>query len=111
MDLKDGIEKSATGTTTGSYVNAMQLAIAPIKSTSFVIANTGVTNTMFYKVLVYRNNDDITYPEEYVPETSIGTSSQDEVDLMEYGISKVIVQVKNNAGATTYAIKGIQQRG
>ncbi len=111
MDLRFGIEESETGTTTSSYVNAMQMAISPIKKTSFTIANTGVTNSLYYKVLIYDNADDTTYPKEYVTETSIAASSQDEVEIATTPHAKAIVQVKNNAGATTYAIKGMQLRG
>jgi len=110
MDLLHGIQDSATGTTTGSYVNALQMAISPIKSTSFVIKNTGGAESMYYKVLIYRNADG-SYSEEYVTETSIAAGGQDEVNINDTPHTKAIVQVKSNSGATTYGVEGVQLRG
>jgi len=111
MDLRFGEEKSATGTATASYVDAMTLGIAPIKSTSFIIENTHATLTLKYKVLIYRNIGG-TYEEEYVAEATIQPLGQDTVNISaDLAISKAVLQVKDGTGHATYAVEGIQLRG
>jgi len=109
MDLKDGKEKSKTGTTTVSYVDAMVMAIAPIKSTSFVVKNTHISATMYFKALIYRNIAG-TLSEEYQEETELAAGAQDEVNIDRTPHTKAVLQVKYNSGAGTYSVEGVQYR-
>ena len=101
--MKGQVQGSETGTTTGSYVAALDVETAQHRSCTFLVANTGVTNTIYYKIWVYAKYGGTNYV-EYVGETSIGTSTVVEVNVTETAYAEVVIYVKNNAGASTYGI-------
>lgn len=108
MNLRDGIEKSATGTTTASYVAALTLELAGYKSSTILIQNE-TAQTMYYKIECYTNfSGDAKI--EYVAETSIAASTTEEINITETAYAKAVISVKNHGGACVYDIEVIQHR-
>jgi len=101
--MKSQKQGNASGTTTGSYVSALSVYTAEHKSMTFLVRNTGVAQTMYYKVWCYALNGGTNYV-EYVAETSIGTETTVEFNITETAYANVVIYVKSNSGATTYNI-------
>ncbi len=99
-------QKSYTGTTTGSYVKAVDVPTADWEDLFFIVANTGVAQTMYYKAYGYAVYGGTGY-EEFVSETSIGTSSNETIKISNTAYANIEIWVKSNSGATTYQIEYI----
>ena len=109
INVKDGRELAATGTTTSSYVTALTIGMAGYNGLTIFIQNETADKTMYYEVWCYTNNAGDVYI-EYVDNTSIAASTTVEVNISNSVYSKVIVRVKNNSGACTYDIEAIQHK-
>jgi hypothetical protein len=96
-------EKTFTGTTTASYVDGA--ALFEGMGAVFVVKNTGVTNSMKYKALIYLGNGADALVTEMVSETTLAANTQ---SALIAGINapflKATVQVIDGAGHTTYQI-------
>lgn len=107
------VEITTTGTTTASYVTAVDIDMRGRESGVGVIYNTGVTNTMFYKVLGEYAKYAKGELNEIVAETSLavkdGVGDRDFFRL-ENAYARILVQVKNNAGATTYTVDRLENK-
>jgi len=114
--LPDAFSNSVSGTTTDAYVSALDWrSCAGWNSKSLVIANTGDTNSMVYKILLYTKLDSdyyYVYDDNGMEEFTVSDSDSDMVNL-NYAYDRVIVQVKSAAAgsATTYEIDAIGNKG
>ena len=100
--------RTAAITTTANYATATDTEISCKEyiRKHIHIENTGVTNSMYYSVMGYASKDD-TDPTAYVTDVSIAASDYDDVYIANSAFYKMVVRVKNNAGATTCYISVI----
>lgn len=98
----------ATGTTTDSYVEALEVDSRFASDSTFVITNTGGANSLDYDVLVYSNH--ASGKPFTTTSGTISHSDEDEVILVRH--SKIVVRVKSSSAGnhTTYQIDSIGGR-
>ena len=96
-----------TGTTTSSFETAVDMDTRWLGETVITIANTGLSNSLDYEVLVY--ND---YKNGIYYKTTTGTillSDSDQIILERH--ARIMISVKSTgAGHTTYQIDAIGGR-
>ena len=97
-----------TGTTTNSYVDAVDLDTRWLADTTLTIANTAAVNELDYQVFVY--NDYASGTAHDVFSGTVGVSDTDQISLTRH--ARVKVQVKSTVGGnhTTYQIDAIAGR-
>ena len=95
---------TVTGTTTASYVKALDAPCADWEDLYFIIQNTGSDSTMYYKAWGYALNGGTLY-EEFIAETSIDTTGQDLIKISNTAYANIEIYVKDNSGHTTYSIE------
>jgi hypothetical protein len=95
--------KTFTGTTTASYADGA--ALFEGLGAIFVVKNTGVTNSMKYKALIYLDNGTDALVTEMVSETTLAANTQSAIITgINAPFVKAAVQVIDGAGHTTFQI-------
>jgi hypothetical protein len=95
--------KSFTGTTTAAYVDGA--ALFEGMGAIFVVKNTGVTNSMKYKAVIYFDNGTDALVTEMVSETTLAAAAQSAIITgINTPFVKAAVQVIDGAGHTTFQI-------
>lgn len=96
---------SVTGTVADSYASVLSIPKFQYYEKIVIhIKNTGVSNTLDYKVLAYANNGGSLY-EEIPGETVLGTSATDTIKIANTAYAQLDIQMQKNTTATTYAIE------
>lgn len=92
-----------TGSTAATYSNILDITNSGrFQSHSINIQNSG-SESIFVKVLLYKDSDSA-YPEEWVPETSLAAGELSVVDIVEKPCARIVVQAKDNSGASSYEV-------
>jgi len=111
MNLNDGIEGTASGTTaSATYVTALTLELNPFKSTTILVGNDDDTSSLTYRIRVYAKMTG-TRVVTYTPESTIAQGGDDEeTNITTTKYAKAIIEVKNGDGAADYVIDYSQER-
>ena len=97
-----------TGTTTNSYVDAVDLDTRWLDETILTIANTAGSNQMDYQVLVY---NDYAAGIAYATTTNtVAVNDEDQVILRRHARVKVQVKSTSSGSHTTFQIDSISGR-
>ena len=104
-------EQTATGTTTNSFADAIDLDLRGGESASIDIENTHGSNGLNYKVLVRYANYSAGEDVEFVASTAVAAGAKDYVQLEKgYARCKVQVQAAIADSHATYSIFGLRNR-
>ena len=97
--------ESDTITTTAAYATTTDYEIncQEYEDKFIHIKNVGASNSMYFKAWGYAYNKS-DYYEEFIDETSIAASGTYNIKLSNTAYNKIVIRVKNNAGATTCKI-------
>jgi len=114
--LPDSFSNSVTGTTTNTYASALDWrSCAGWNNKSIVIANTGNTNSLTYKVYLYGLIDsDYYYLYSDLGQSEFTVDAEDtDVLHFSYGYDRIIILVKSTSSgsATTYQFDAIGNKG
>lgn len=99
-----------TGTTANAYATAKEVISVGHGKKTFILKNTGLTNSLKYKIELYSSNDSsaIAYPME-LDETTHATEeilapSEIAVIVLNNEYAKIVVSIKSNSSGnhTTY---------
>jgi hypothetical protein len=92
---------SLTGTTTASYVNALDWKVGELSAKTILLKNIDTSLSLKYKLLGYTAEGGI--GKELVPETTLEAG---EVAEFHYDRQwdRLLLQVKNGSGAATYQL-------
>ena len=93
-----------TGTTTASYVSALTWDTYNLREKTIHLVNTHASASMYFKLLArYEARQTSGKEDELVAETSLAAGEDARLTYNDqYG--QLILQVKNNSGASTYEI-------
>lgn len=93
-----------TGTTTASYVTALDWITAELREKTVHLVNTHASLSMYFKVLAkYHEDQTSTKEDTLVAETSLAAGEDTRIQF-DRQYAEIIVQVKNNSGAATYEL-------
>ena len=101
---------TSDGTTTSSYVDALDWKCDLLTRKNITLKNTHATNDLKYQVLTYAFVDGLSYTE--VSETTLAAGDTAQV-ILNYSYSQIVVQVKDatSGSAATYTIDWIGIKG
>ena len=108
-DLKDARVISVSDTTTASYVAVITENTGGYHGYTYAITNTGGSNSIYWKVTTYASWTSTTGI-VWLSETSIAAGANDYISISNEIWDKIVVEVKNNSGASTFTIDQIIQR-
>ena len=99
-----GVDLTTSGTTTGTYAEALGWECVGLGKKHIWLKNTHVSNGLKYKVLLYLSDVGL-LEKEFCAETTLAAGATDEF-ILERAYSKVVVQVKTASGSdhATYQI-------
>ena len=96
---------SVTGTVADSFASVLSIPKFQYYEKIVIhIRNTGVSNTLDYKVLAYGLNGGDLY-EEIPASTILGTETTDTIKIANTAYANLDIQMQKNTTATTYAIE------
>ena len=98
----------ATGTTTNSYVDAVDLDTRWLGETTITISNTAAVNELDYQVLVY--NDYGSGMAYTTTSNTVAVSDNDQIILVRHARVKIQVKSTSSGNHTTYQIDAIAGR-
>ena len=95
---------SITGTVADTYATVLTLQVANYEKILIHIKNSGVSNTLDYKIFGYAVNGGDLY-EEIPGETILATSTTDSIKIANTAYATLVIQMQKNTTASTYAIE------
>lgn len=90
-----------TGTTTATYVNALDWNTADIQEKTILLKNEHASTTIYFKLLGYMSEDGNS--QEIIAETSLAGVTTAEFRYKQFWY-KLKLQVKNNSGSADYQV-------
>ena len=97
---------SVTGTTTASYISALDWSVEELKEKTIVLKNTHASFSLKYKLMVYASAEGIAGEE--VTETILAAGEIAKMQLLKQW-ARLMLQVVDGSGHSTYQVDYIGQ--
>ena len=92
------------GTTGAAYVTVFDLDVSTQTDKTIYLKNTDGTNSLYYKLLaIYSSDQSVANADTLIAETSLALGTDARMQYNNHYM-RLILQVKNNAGAATYEV-------